>query len=415
MKYNYLIMLLALVIGLGAMGSASAHQCGCSQSNGHQHGFHFQTVVTHHHGHHHGGYVNNDTQPPANDTNTTPVDNNTTPVDNGTTPPINDTNGTTPPISNDTNVTPTVIVNGGSIQTAIDGAKNGDVVQVNSGTYSGFNLNKAVTVIANGVVNINSPISLSGSGGTINGFRITADYAVAISNGSNISIINNIIKTLGQTNAIMDTGTNTNLYVYGNTIIGGSNMYGNAMAFEGVTSNSLIQNNMISNTLHGILFDVASTNDKIIGNTVVGNGLIANGAAGIDYQGAGIYTVTGSTNFEVLNNIVSGERDGIALEDDNENGVQTGFLVQGNTCKNNINGLWMTISNSIVKQNTLQGNVNGIDLTGHSNQIIDNTFIGNTNCDVALTTQSSSDVNTLSGNIGATKFYNVGSGKVIGE
>jgi nitrous oxidase accessory protein len=330
-------------------------------------------------------------------------------------PPVqNDTNSTTPPISNGTNITPTTIVNGGSIQTAIDNAKTGDIIQVNAGSYSGFSINKAVTVIANGIVNVNSPVTMSGTGGTLNGFRITADYAVAISNSNHVSVLNNIIKTLGQTNAIMDTGTNDYLTILGNTIIGGDMMYGNGMAFEGVTSNSLVENNTISNTLHGILFDVASTNNIIKNNKVYGNGLITNGEAGIDYQGAGIYTVDGSTNFQILNNYVSGERDGIALQQIGSSS-QSGFVVQGNTVENNINGLWMTISNSLITQNIVKGNINGIDLTGTNNQITNNQFINNSNCDVALTTSKSSDVNTLSGNTGATKFYNVGAGKVIGE
>jgi parallel beta-helix repeat protein len=316
----------------------------------------------------------------------------------------------TPPVPPITGATVTVN-SGESIQTAINNAKAGDIIAVNPGTYKGFSIGKQVTVEANGIVNINSGISINGTGGILRGFNVTCDYAISLSNTNDVSIIKNNITTLGQSNAIQNTGTNNNLLVESNTIIGGSDVYGNGMAFEGVTNNSAIKDNKISNTLHGILFDKASTGNVISGNTVIGNGLIANGAAGIDYQGVAIYTIQGSTNFKILNNVISGERDGIAIEDDNDVETANGFVLSGNICTANINGVWMTGQNVEISGNTFQNNINGIDITGNDFVITNNIITKNSNCDIASTTKAG-QINKESGNTfdkSGGKFYVGGS------
>ena len=179
------------------------------------------------------------------------------------------------------------------------------------------------------------------------------------------------------------------------------------MAFEGVTSNSQIKYNSISGTQHGILFDVASTNNVISGNTVTGN----NG------DQAGIYTILGSTNFQILNNKVSNERDGIAIQPLGS-GTANGFKVDGSICTGNHNAIWMTVSNSVISNNQLKENQEGIDITGTGNIIKSNIIINNKVVGIALTTQQSTDSNTvinntLSGNGG--NYYTAGPGNVIGE
>jgi len=414
MKYNFFIMLLALVVGLGAMGTASAHQVGHQQYQHPQHQiFGHQNYFNHHHNH--GGSSDNGTQPPANDTNTTPVDNNTTPVDNGTTPTDNGTDNGTTPISNGTNITPTTIVNGGSIQTAIDNAKTGDVIQVNGGTYSGFTINKGIVLIGNGIVNINSPVTITGSGATLNGFTILKqDYALTITSVNNVSILNNVINS--QLNGLMSTGTCNNLLVAYNHFIGYDQLYGNNIAFESVVSNSVVRDNYMEGAEFCLLFDKASTNDIVSGNTMMQYGNLVHPGDPIVTEGVGFYTVDGSTNFQILNNTIINSRDAIALQQIGS-GTSSGFLVQGNIVKDSLNGIWMTVNNSIFKDNTLINNTNSIDLTGTGNLIEYNTMTGSKNCDVALTTSKSTDVNTLMGNIidGSPLYYNVGSGKVVGE
>ncbi len=187
------------------------------------------------------------------------------------------------------------------------------------------------------------------------------------------------------------------------------------MAFEGMTNNAQILNNKISNTLHGILFDVASTNNIISGNTVQGNGLISSSDS-IDVQGAGIYTVDGSTNFQILNNVVTGERDGIAVQQIGS-GTASGFTISGNICTNNLNAIWITLSNSVITKNTLSNNNEGVDIVGNNNMISLNIITNNRVVGIAITTKKSTDSNTVSGNTlsgNQGNYYIVGPGKVIG-
>lgn len=304
-----------------------------------------------------------------------------------------------------TNLQGIVVNSGQSIQSAIDSAPAGSNIIVNPGTYSQtLSIDKNVTLIANGTVNLGE-VGISGTGATIKGFTLTGDYPIHLSNSSSINVMNNTIHS--NLNGISDTGTNTNLLISGNTIIGTSSTYGNGMAFEGVTSNSQVKDNSISGTQHGILFDVASTNNTISGNTVTGN----NG------DQAGIYTILGSTNFQILNNKVSKERDGIAIQPLGS-GTASGFKVDGNICTDNHNAIWMTVSDSVISNNVLDGNVEGIDITGTGNIIRSNIITNNSVVGIALTTQKSTDGNTvinntLSGNGG--NYYTGGPGNVIGE
>ena len=236
-------------------------------------------VVKHQPKHH------NNHQPIVNNSTTPPVKNNTT----VTPPPIIVNNTTTPPpVVNNTTVTPPPVIvpsganfivnNGQSIQNAINSAKAGDLVIVNPGTYSGFSINKGVSVVANGTVNIGE-VSITASNVKIQGFRITGDYAITLHGVNNIQILDNLITSLY--NGISDTGTNSNITVKGNTLVGTNPTYGNNIAFEGVTSNSNIINNHLSGAQYGILFDVASTQNIISGNTVIGgNDVISDPAVG---------------------------------------------------------------------------------------------------------------------------------------
>ena len=307
--------------------------------------------------------------------------------------------------TNTTKLSGIVVNPGQSIQSTIDTAPAGSNIIVNPGTYSQtLTINKNITLIANGTVNLGS-VSISGTGATIKGFALTDNYPIRLSNANSVNIINNTIYS--NLNGVSDTGTNTNILVSGNNIIGTCSTYGNGMAFEGVTSNSQIKYNSISGTQHGILFDVASTNNVISGNTVTGN----NG------DQAGIYTILGSTNFQILNNKASNERDGIAIQPLGS-GTANGFKVDGSICTGNHNAIWMTVSNSVISNNQLKGNQEGIDITGTGNIIKSNIIINNKVVGIALTTQQSTDSNTvinntLSGNGG--NYYTAGPGNVIGE
>jgi parallel beta-helix repeat protein len=307
----------------------------------------------------------------------------------------------------------TVVSPPSSIQSAINSAKPGDTIVVNSGTYGeSLSIGKQINLVADGTASIQG-VSISADGVILQGFTIVGDYAVTLAGVSNVQILSN--KITATLNGISDSGKNSKIFVSGNTILGTDPTQGNNIAFEGETDDSQVTNNTLSNAQFGVLFDVASTNNVVSGNQIYGNGQITSDTV----SGCAVYTVDGSTNFQILNNHATGQRDAIALQQIG-NGVSTGFLVQGNTVETSLNGVWMDVSNSVFTGNTFSGDTNGIDLTGTGNQITDNAFDNDSNCDVALTTSSSSDVNTLSDNTydGSStggKFYNVGPGKVVGE
>ena len=107
-----------------------------------------------------------------------------------------------------------------------------------------------------------------------------------------------------------------------------------------------------------------------------------------------IYTVDGSTYFTITDNIVSRQRDAIALQDFGDGKVSIGFLVSNNTVTDSWNGIWMTLDSSVISNNIVKNNVNGIDITGTANKIINNILSNNSNADIA----STKGTNTISGN-----------------
>ncbi len=325
------------------------------------------------------------------------------------------TNLSDPTRSSSTNLTGIVVNPGQSIQSAIDGAPVGSNVIVNSGNYSELlNIKKNITLIGNGTVYL-SEVNISANGTTLQGFTISGNYPVKLFSTSDVRIINNTIYSVD--NGIMDTGTNKNLLVEGNTLIGTNPLYGNNMAFEGVTNNAVIKDNNLSGAQHGILFDKASTNNIISGNTIKGNVQLTHTEAGaLDHEGTAIYTVDGSTNFQILNNKVTYERDGIAVQQLG-NLTASGFIISGNICTNNLNAMWITVSDSLFANNTLTNNNEGIDLTGTGNIIKSNTILNNTSVGIAITSKKSTDSNTvientMSGN--HRNFYTAGPGIVLG-
>ena len=309
-----------------------------------------------------------------------------------------------------------IIVNSGqSIQSAINSAPSGSTVIVNPGTYSEtLSINKNITLKANGTVNL-SELHVSGTGATVEGFIFNGSYPLQLANTSGVRILNNTISS--SLNGIMDTGTNTNLYVAGNTLYGTDPLYGNNIAFEGVTNNAIIENNKLSGAEFGLLFDVPSSNNIIRNNNISGNVQLLHVGDPIKYEGTGVYTIDGSTNFQILNNRVTYERDGIAVQQ-LHSGTATGFIVKGNTCTKNMNALWMTVSNSIITNNILTGNNEGVDITGTGNIIKDNIITNNTSVGIALTTQASTDSNSVSNNtLSSNKgdYFTRGPGTVVGE
>ncbi len=323
--------------------------------------------------------------------------------------------GYTLPITSTSTITPTsIVVNPGqSIQAAINSAPAGSSIIVNPGNYTeNLKIYKNITLTANGTVNLKQ-INIAYTQCTVEGFILSGDYPLVLSYTRDVKLIGNTITS--NLNGIMTTGTNRNLLVTSNTLIGTNPFYGNNMAFEGPLYNSTVQNNVLSGAEFGMLYDAPSTNITIQNNVINGSYSLANPRDPLVHTGTGIYTVAGSTNFKILNNTVTNSRDSIAVED-RGGGLSTGFIIENNTVINSFNGVWATISNSLIQNNNFSNNIAGIDVVGTGNIIQYNTIENNSVVGIALTTKQPNDFNTLINNTltgNGGPYYTVGPGRVV--
>ena len=268
----------------------------------------------------------------------------------------------------------TITVNPGqSIQSAINSANDGDTVVVNEGTYyENVEIYKQITLTANGNVNIiaantqNPVITVKTSGTIVKNFKLSnslvgVQYYGSVSNNQ---LINNIIQ-----------GTGTS--------------YGNGISFSlGTVSNNLVEGNTISNVLHGILFNDGNVNNVVDGNSVTLGG-----------DGAGIFSLDGSTGMTITNNFVTNAQDAIACASYN-GGLGDCFTIAGNTLTNSVNGFWMKLSNSLIAYNIVTGcSVSGYDISGVNNKIINNTATSNQVVGIIADQWGVSDNVAISGNV----------------
>lgn len=322
---------------------------------------------------------------------------------------------TNPATSNILTIEPSsVVVNPGqSIQTAINSAPAGSTIIVNPGNYTeNLKILKNITLTANGTVNLKQ-INIAYTRCTVKGFSFSGDYPIVITSTRDVEIIGNNISS--NLNGIMSTGTNVNLTVSSNTLIGTNPFYGNNMAFEGPLYNSTIQNNILSGAEFGMLYDAPSKNLTIKNNVVTNNYDLNNPRDPLVHTGTGIYTVAGSNDFKILNNTVINTRDSIAVEDLG-GGLSTGFIIENNTVINSFNGVWAVLSNSLIQNNNFSNNVAGVDVVGTGNIIKNNVIENNSVVGIALSTKQTSDFNilinnTLTGNGGP--YYSVGPGRIV--
>ncbi len=314
---------------------------------------------------------------------------------------------------------------GGSIQSAVNHAHSGDTIVVydnnkNPYTYKqSVVVNKKVNIISNGKVTIQArtsgssvfTITKGGSGSSIKNFALTkSNYCILVKGAVNTIISGNRISSASLV-GIQYTGTIKNSKTLNNRIIGSNKNVGNGISFQYgscpyLTSYNTISGNVISNFLNGILFNARAEHNTVAYNKVYCSG----------YHGAGIYATQASRYIHIIGNQVSGAEDGIAVQKLGA-GQASSYLISGNVVKNNKNGFWMTLSNSIIQYNYgLSNRITGIDITGNNNRIIRNIIRYNKVCGIAITTTSSSNTNTLtkntfSGNGG--NYYIVGPGKLI--
>ncbi|UTB33091.1 MAG: right-handed parallel beta-helix repeat-containing protein [Methanobacterium sp. ERen5] len=293
---------------------------------------------------------------------------------------------------------------GESIQTAVNGASDGDNIIVyddNNKAYTykeSISINKKVYIKSNGNVTIEANNSSSavftvhsgGSGSSIQNFKMTkTNYCIMISNANSCIISNNIISGASLV-GIQFYGDIYNSKVTGNTITGVNPSVGNGISFEyGTVVNNTISGNNISNFLNGIIFNNNSENNTVSNNRVTCTG----------YNGVGIYTTDNARSMTITGNTVTGAEDGIAVQQMGTN-TATNFNLSGNTVTGNKNGFWVLLTDSTISNNTASGNlVSGLDITGRNNKILNNTASNNGNTGITLAGYSSADYNTVSGNI----------------
>ena len=292
---------------------------------------------------------------------------------------------------------------GGSIQTAVNNANNGDTITVYDNNKTPYTykesiaINKKVNIKSSGNVTIEAKdtsssvftVNPNGAGSTIQNFTMTkSDYVVMINNAVNCTISNNIIKDASLV-GIQFYGSMSNSNVINNMIIGLSPTVGNGISFEyGKCSNNIIYGNIVKNFLNGIIFNNNTENNTVQNNQVLNT----------NHQGAGIYTTDNSRKMNILGNTVTGAEDGIAVEQLGTN-TPINYYIDGNTVTGNKNGFWICLSNSTISNNTANGNlVSGLDITGRYNSILNNTASNNENCGITLGAFTDADYNLVSGN-----------------
>ncbi len=115
----------------------------------------------------------------------------------------------------------TVSVSAGqSIQAAINAAQSGAIVCVKATDRSGesLNINKAITVRANGTVKVKN-VTVGASGATLDGFTIVGGASVGIDySGTNHKIINNVVTGRGITTGISCGTCGSGHQIRGNTV-----------------------------------------------------------------------------------------------------------------------------------------------------------------------------------------------------
>jgi parallel beta-helix repeat protein len=292
---------------------------------------------------------------------------------------------------------------GSSIQDAVNHASNGDNITVygnNSAPYTykeSVTINKTVNIKASGNVTIEADnsndavftVNNGGSGSAIQNFTLSdSSYCIVINSADNCFISNNIINAASLV-GIQFYGNMDNSQVIGNIINGVSPTVGNGISFEyGTATYNNITGNTINNFLNGILFNNDSEYNIISNNIVRSTG----------FTGAGIYATDDSNNMHILGNTVTGARDAISIQQMGKN-TATNYTISGNTVIDNVNGLWVVISNSTISNNIANSDsTSGLDITGRYNNVTNNNASNDGNCGITLGELTAADYNNVSGN-----------------
>ena len=289
-------------------------------------------------------------------------------------------------------------INHTSIQTAINAARPGDEIHVDSGTYyENVVVNKQLTLRG---IDTGAGMPVVDAGGiTLNTDGIILDGFDVRNSGNGIYVTSNY-NTLTNNNV---SNSNYGIYLYtssNNTLtdntVSNNSAYG--IYFYSSSNNTLTDNAVSNNNAYGIYL-YYSSNNNLTGNIFVNDGLIVL----FSYQNT------------VENNMVNG-KPLVYLEDSSDYVITdagqtvvvncTNITVDKLVLSNSIVGieLWQT-NNSKISDNVINDNYYGIYLySSGNNSIINNTVINNSN---GIYLYYSSNNNTLTSNNVSNSNYGI--------
>ena len=253
------------------------------------------------------------------------------------------------------------------IQTAIDGAGEGDTIYVHAGTYiENVDVDKRITLIGDGadVVTVRAAgwghvFDVTASWVNISGFAVTgATYArtAGIYLGAGTDHCNISDNNISNNEHGIILCFSSNNMLVNNTVNSGN--YGICLLFS--SNNNMLENNTVSNNWYGIVIYSASDNNKLNDNKVSDNTY-------------GIFIGSSSNNTLVNTTANSNNRHGIWLSG------SSGNTLIGNNASNNDCGILLEhSSNNTLTSNAVLNNVLGIRLYDSSGNRIYNNCFNNT-------------------------------------
>ena len=291
-----------------------------------------------------------------------------------------------------------IYVNDGeSIQAAITGASDYDTIHVATGTYTGFDVNKQVTLLGanhdvdpagssdrSGESAIVGQVTVTADAATINGFKLTSSYIAAGNpQAHDITISYNILDNVeAPWGAIhLHGGINQcdGAYVGYNTII---NAQGDGIWTVGNDGVTIEYNHILDNTGDRA---IEALNHVGTGIVIHGNTITNSGGKGINYwaEDGGVITdnVITNSNFEAIYTDAQATISGNQISGGNMYGIlvvggAADSTVSGNTISNtNWEGIQSDVPVTITN-NDISGGYNGIQLSNAaSGSVIDGNTI----------------------------------------